>query len=301
MLVCLAVFALRLSGFALQAKPASEVLREANEAYRAMHSGEAVRLYKEYLKQDPRNASVRIFLGAALLNLNRLNDAKAEVKQVLAENTNLSKAYVLLARIDSAQGAWDVAQQSFARALSLDSRDRDALYFSGRAFYDANRFEPAIERFEAALALGATQSRTYENLALCYEALNERAKAETAFHSAIQVAGDEYRPYLSYGRFLFKEGRTEQGVDMLEKAFQRQPDATEVRFELARALYHANRVSDAARILNGALPSNQCRVHNLMAKILASEGEKEAVEREIRLMTACSSDEEAGQTVRGGP
>ena len=160
-------------------KPAADLLREANEAYRSMHSDEAVRLYTEYLKQDPSNASVRIFLGAALLNLNRLDEARREANQALAADAKSPKAYVLLGRIDSAGGAWDVAQQSFARAISLDPSDRDALYFSGRAFYDANRFEPAIERFESALALGATQSRTYENLALCYEALHQPEKAES--------------------------------------------------------------------------------------------------------------------------
>lgn len=288
MLWYLALLTFWFSGYAFQAKTSADLLREANEAYRSMHSDEAVRLYTEYLKQDPSNASVRIFFGAALFNLNRLDEARREVNQALAADANSPKAYVLLGRIDSAGGAWDVAQESFTRAISLDPSDRDALYFSGRAFYDANRFEPAIERFKAALVQGATQSRTYENLALCYEALHQPTKAESAYRSAVGMAGDQYRPYFSYGRFLLKEGRLDQSVDILKQAFERARDVTEVRFELARALYQAHSLPDAAQVLSGALGSNQCRVHNLMAKILASEGKKAQADHEISSMTSCN-------------
>lgn len=37
--------------------------------------------FGEYLKLHPERADVRVFLGAALLNLNRLDDALADRRQ----------------------------------------------------------------------------------------------------------------------------------------------------------------------------------------------------------------------------
>ncbi len=222
MLICLAACVFWAAEPAFQANSAAaEVLKEANESYRTMRSGDAVRLYREYLTSDPANAPVRIFLGAALLNLNQPAEAKKEVQKALALNPELPKAYVLLGRIYTLESSWSLAQESFTHALSLDSHERDALYFSGRAFYEDNRFEQAIERFKQALGMGATQSRTFENLALCYEALDRPLQAEEAFHSAVQFAGDQYRPYLAYGRFLFKQARMDESLQLLTQAFQK--------------------------------------------------------------------------------
>ncbi len=277
-------------GISMQTRPASaELLREANESYRAMKAADAVRLYRQYLAEDSQNAAVRVYLGAALLSLNQPAQAQEEVIRALALNPQSAKAHVLLGRIYDSENSWNLAQQSFEQALKLDATDRDALYFSGRAFYDANRFQQAIGRFEQALTLGATQSRTYENLALSYAALGLSRQADDAFRSAVQLAGNQYRPYLAYGAFLFKEGRAEDSLQMLRRAFQIQPDVTDVRFELARVLYHCQQLSDAAHVLEGALGSNECRVHNLMAKILALQGEKEMARREVSLLKNCLS------------
>jgi cytochrome c-type biogenesis protein CcmH/NrfG len=87
--------------------------------------------------------------------------------------------------------------------------------------------------------------------------------------------------------FFFKQGRADESLKMLREAYQLQPDTTEVRFELARVLYHKKQLAEAAGILQGSLASNQCRVHSLMAKILALEGNSAEAEQEIHLLEHC--------------
>src|SRR5260370_21641061 len=91
-------------------------------------------------------------------------------------------------RVCAAREQRVLAQRFFETAQRLDQRELDAWYFSGRAFYDANRFERAIAAFEQALRAGAEQSRVYENLGLAQDALGEFDAAEKSFRKAVDLA-----------------------------------------------------------------------------------------------------------------
>jgi Tfp pilus assembly protein PilF len=121
--------------------------------------------------------------------------------------------------------------------------------------------------------------------------LGQAAHAEESYRSAVQVAGEEYRPYFTYGVFLFKQSRTTESLKMLKIAFQLQPDMVDVRFELARCLYHKGELPEAEQVLQGALVSNECRVRNLLIKILAQQGRP--VEEEVKLLATCLSTQTA--------
>ncbi len=263
------------------------LLADANTAYRALHASDAVDLYRRYLAQYPDRADVRAFLGAALLNLNQPEAAFEEAQRAIALDNGYAKAQLLAGRVCAARGEWDRAQTFFEKAERLDPRDVDAWYFAGRAFYDANRFEPAIAAFEQALRAGARQSRVYENLGLSQDALGQFGAAEESFRKSVELAGAAWRPYLAYGAFLFRHNRPDESLRLLRQAFALAPAQVDIRFELARVLYHENRFEEAANVLVPARPSNECRVHNLLARIYAAAAKDGAAGIEVKAMAAC--------------
>lgn len=278
-----------LSGLVAAQDSKERLLAEANSAYRSLHASEAVSLYRQYLALYPDRADIRVYLGGALLNLDQLQAALDEANRAIALDARYAKGYILAGRVCAAREQWDAAQRFFETAHRLDQRDLDAWYFSGRAFYDANRFEPAIEAFEQALRAGAEQSRVYENLGLARDALGQFAAAEKSLRKAVDLASGAWRPYLAYGAFLFRQGRTRESLPVLRQALSLAPAAAGVRFELARVLYHENNLAEAARILEAALPSNECRVHNLLARIYSARGESGLAESEIRAIANCTT------------
>ena len=264
-----------------------QLLAAANSAYRLLHSAEAAGLYRRYLAKYPDRADVRVYLGGALLNLNQIQDAFDEAQHAIALDGRYAKGYILAGRVCAAREQWEPSQDFFAKAQKLDPRDLDARYFSGRAYYDANRFEPAIEAFEQALRLDADQARIYENLGLAQDALGKFEAAERSLRKAVELARGMWRPYLAFGAFLFRQGRAAEGLPLLRQALAIAPGAVDVRFELARLLYHQDSLAEAAKILEQALPSNECRVHNLMARIYSARGETSRAEAEVKAMEHC--------------
>jgi tetratricopeptide (TPR) repeat protein len=266
-----------------------QLLTQANSAYRSLHAAEAASLYRQYLAQYPDRADVRVYLGGALLNLDQFQEALDEAQRAIALDGRYAKGYILAGRVCAAREQWADAQRFFETAQRLDPRDLDAWYFSGRAYYDANRFEPAIEAFEQALRASAEQSRVYENIGLARDALGQFDAAEKSLRKAVDLAGGAWRPYLAYGAFLFRQGRPRESLPLLRRALSLAPADAGVRFELARVLYHENNLAEAARVLEPALASNECRVHNLLARIYSARGETGPAEAEVRAMANCKA------------
>jgi tetratricopeptide (TPR) repeat protein len=263
------------------------LLAEANAAYRSLHASRAVSLYRQYLTQYPDRADVRVYLGGALLNLNRMQDAFDEARRAIALDGRYAKGYILAGRVCAARELWGPAQEFFSKAQNLDPRDPDARYFSGRAYYDANRFEQSAEAFEHALKLDAEQGRVYENLGLAQDALGRFGAADKSLRKAVELARGAWRPYLAYGAFLFRQARPAEGLPLLRQAVAIAPEAVDARFELARQLYHQDSFAEAARTLEPALPSRECRVHNLLARIYYALGEQGRAEAEIKAVEHC--------------
>ena len=61
-------------------------------------------------------------------------------------------------------------------------------------------------------------------------------------------------------------------------------------------LFHANSLAEAAQVLEPALPSHECRVHNLLARIYSARDETKAAEAEIQAIENCKA--RAGSSVR---
>ena len=265
----------------------ARLLEQANAAYRSLKPAEAARLYRQYLASYRDRADVRVFLGGALLNMGDLQPAMDEAQHAIALDARYGKGYLLAARVAAAREHWDEAQSFFNRAEKLDPGDPDAWYFSGRAWYDANRFEPAIAAFQEALRIGAGQSRVYEALGQTQDALGQPQAAEKSFRKAVDSAGNSWRPYLSYGAFLYRQGRPAESLRELRRALALAPESSEVRFELARVLYQENNIEEAARVLEPARASRECRIHNLLARIYTAAGTDGPAEAEVRALGNC--------------
>ena len=108
----------------------------------------------------------------------------------------------------------------------------------------------------------------------------------------MDLANGAWRPYLAYGAFLFRQNRAAESLPLLQQALTLAPDDVDVRFELARVLYHQNSLAEAARVLEPALSSNECRVHNLLIRIYSARGESGAADAQVHALEHCQAGAE---------
>ena len=75
------------------------------------------------------------------------------------------------------------------------------------------------------------------------------------------------------------------GLDITTKIRLRGVDAPELK---ARCPAERS-MAEAARVLEPALPSNECRVHNLLARIYSDRGETGPADAEVRAIQRCKA------------
>jgi len=149
----------------------------------------------------------------------RRGDWPAAEKSFLAavrEKPSSAAALKWLGMAYAAQERFDVAEPPFRRACEIDPREELACYYLGRADYALSRYEESRQAFQTALGYQPDSSRIQRGMGLTLEALGRAAEAERYLKQA--AAGNDKEALSDYGQFLFRQGRLDESVAVLERS-----------------------------------------------------------------------------------
>jgi len=80
---------------------------------------------RQAVEQDPNDELANFSLGSALLEAGRTGDAGPHLQKVIAVNSQNSKAYELLGRVQQAEGLRDLAVETFTNGYRVAHRRGD--------------------------------------------------------------------------------------------------------------------------------------------------------------------------------
>jgi tetratricopeptide (TPR) repeat protein len=197
----------------------SVVRHIANEA----HNPQWILLLAEIrLDQQRHEESLQLLEGAR-----QLGDSSAQTHLLAGLN------YVALNRLD-------LAEPEFRAALDRDPRSAPASYYLGRLLYTKNLFPEAIEKTKKAIELDPNLVRAYDNLALCYEAIQNEPEAERTYLAGVnkqRASGLKVEwPALNLGLLLLRSGDTVRAKGYFEEALKINPNSAEAHFRLGVVL-----------------------------------------------------------------
>lgn len=193
--------------------------------------------------------------------------------------------------------AWQVAaamplleQGRFADARphlekACGAAEANGCYLLGRTLFLLYFYDAAQKVLTPLLLTDRDPWRVHDALGSTHEALRRPAEAEHHFREA--VAGNRDRsPEARYhlGRFLIREARASDAVAVLTPAAAKFPRYELVRFELGRAYYQTNRLTEAASELKAAPALEEAR--RLLQKVQKIAGE--VVKRRPRRLASLS-------------
>ena len=125
-------------------------------------------------------------------------------------------------------GEYEKSIQNFRKALQIDSNYGFAYDNLGYSLIQTGQLEEGKLQLQKALKTeNNDDAYTYRNLALYYLAKGELEQAELNFQSAFEKATISVDLLeLHYANFLIKQGKTEMGMEYLEKAVEKgEPEA----------------------------------------------------------------------------
>ena len=214
-------------------------IKLANALARAGRLDEAIDHYDQVLDRRPEEVDLAMKKATALLNLRRVEAARALLTELVDSRPGDAVAHVRLAELDEAAGRPDAALARYRAALALDMTDRQrARIHHGVAGYHQRRGETAqaIEELRAAAERDPTLVAARLDLAGLLGVTDRFSAAADEYRRVLAEA--PLNPQARYGEAaaLLLGGRRSEARARLEESVAVLPDETGLRHLLARLL-----------------------------------------------------------------
>ncbi|MBI5917273.1 MAG: tetratricopeptide repeat protein [Bacteroidetes bacterium] len=115
-------------------------------------------------------------------------------------------------------GNYVVARDFFQRAVEFDYYCAEAHYHIGCCFSKQKEWQKAIAVFLKAIKLEEKNEEYYSALAEAYSSVGNLKKSEFYFREAADTAPEEPAHWITLARFLMKNGRPDDALEVLDEA-----------------------------------------------------------------------------------
>jgi tetratricopeptide (TPR) repeat protein len=142
------------------------------------------------------------------------------------------------------------------KSLELQSTNKDAWYYLGRAYYSKAQLPEARAAFEKVLELHPQDTKAQTNIGLILETSGQTDAAIEAYRTAIaweeKGAERSEQPYANLGSLLLEQGRAQESVTFLEKAATMAPRNAFCHLKLGIAYRQLGRLEESEEQLTQA-------------------------------------------------
>jgi tetratricopeptide (TPR) repeat protein len=285
---------------------------------------EAKSQLQEVLRSNPQCADAHFLMGYLLFRQVQAKarreghrDPKFEAqnaKDALAEYTEGAKYrtpsafdlkivalnYVLLAD-DSDADKW------LTKSVAMNPSDFEAWYYLGRAKYNENRFQEAVDAFQRCLQLHPRDVKAEDNLGLSYAALERREDAMVAYQKAMDWQSNsvikDSGPFIDRGTLLLEENRPGDAIPDLSQGVALSPQETRAHAELGKAYWRTNQLAKAQGELEKAvaLSPQDASLHYVLGQVYRKEGLAEKAKDEFARTAELNSNRSSAMNDRSRP
>jgi len=184
-------------------------------------------------------------------------------------------------------GDYASADKWLSLALEWNPADADGWYYLGRAKYNENRFEEAIQSFQKCLALRPRYALAANGIGLSYEGLNRIPDAITWLNNAISWQDGSQKlspePYIDLGELLTQQARFDDALLPLQKAVAIDSRNIRAHEKLGKVFLSLNRLSEAQSEMEQTISLDPGRAapHYLLGQIYRKQGRLDKARSEL--------------------
>ena len=247
---------------------------------------EAIQVIADHVKVCGPTALGLELQGELLFHQKQFEVAYEMVRRSLDLSNDNARMHQLLGAIYVIHGQNPAAMLELQKAADLEPNQPEIRYIYGRVLYETGRYPEARDQFLACLRIQPGFRKARENLALCYEALQDFPEAIQAYQEAIALektqGGPQHgEPYAFYGALLARLGKSEEALSVLRQAVAVSPRSFVANFHLGRVLLTLDRLQEADKFLHAAadLAPKFSRTYYLLGKLRQKQSRTADAER----------------------
>jgi putative PEP-CTERM system TPR-repeat lipoprotein len=222
---------------------------------KAKRYDEAMTRARELQKTTPKSPAGFVIEGDVLFAQQRYADAATAYEKAWSleqASPTVLKLHAAHAKAGNAKAA-DARMQAWLKDHPDDPR---ALLYMAAENLKEGRNKLAIEQYEAVLKKRPDNVLALNNLAHLYQQQKD-PRALPAAEQARKLAPDSARVADTLGWILVEQGKTKRGLDLLQQAAERAPQAPEIRYHLAVAFAKSGDKARARKELENLLQGDE--------------------------------------------
>ena len=276
---------------------------ELDRALAARDWSRAERLLAQAIERAPRSSALlKQIAGVFLADRKPLNAAIALKKAEALEPLDAESRFrLVLAYVAMGRGEW--ARPELERLIAHTPATAIHHYWLGRIDYDAGQYAEALGHLHDAAARDPAFPRTFDNLGLCYDALNEPERAITHYREAVRLnrLAAEHSPWppLNLAIALDRRGEAAEAEALLREAIGIDPGTAQAHYQLGAVLERTDRLDAALDALRAAVAADPAYAapQYALARVYRRQGRLSEAEAALAAFTARRAAEQAA---RGG-
>jgi tetratricopeptide (TPR) repeat protein len=181
----------------LRQQPHRQLLAQGAEHQREGRLEQAESVYREILRQDPRNVTALRMLGLLAMRLEHYRDAALLLEQAVTIAPDFHVAWLDLGRAQTETYELEKAITSMHRAIALDPGRASGYLGLANALSRSSRTEDAIKAYQQAIALRPGQAGSYLGLGNVLKTVGRQSEAIAAYREGIRLKPDYAELYWS--------------------------------------------------------------------------------------------------------
>lgn len=214
---------------------------------------EAIDHAKSLILEFPSSLNVWNILGAASIQLGKLEQAQEAFQKVIALNHNNAEAYNNLGNVLQIKGKIDDALDAYKAALKINPEYFDAHKNMGKAMQTVGKLDAAINCFRMAVSIYPNCHDTYNHLGAAYRERNDFVEAINCFEKVISIDPEYTDGYNNLGLTLEERGELFKAIKIYEKAISINSRNAEYYKNLGAALHRYGIKKRSKKVFEKAL------------------------------------------------
>jgi len=234
----------------------------------------------------------RLGEAKALARDEKLEEAVAAIRKVIAEDPGIIDAHITLGGWLLRQRKMDDAVASYQRALALQPDNEMALSELATAYRIQGKADAAIEGYRSVLRVQPRSPQIWYQLGTLYVDLGRLPEAEESFRAALEHNPEMGAAYNSLAALAFRRGDVAAAERLVRRGLELEEDLRASRYNLARVLEARGETAEAERLYREELVrfADNGRARFNLAQLLRERGDRTGYLEELRVCTEKAAD-----------
>jgi len=202
-------------------------LQSADEHERAGRLGEAEKICRSILAQNPNHPEALNRLGMLALRTARIEAAIAAFSKAIESRPNWAAPRINLGQLFREQGRMEETCLAFQQAVQCEANNVEALSYFATALADLHRFQEATTAIDRASVLSPNSALIHEARGMILSRAGRGAEAVGSFRRAVEIAPDVISGWFNLGVALSHVGQFAEAADCARQILLLEAGATQ--------------------------------------------------------------------------